>query len=361
MFTRQSTAWGRERFLRHLVKHLQHAAATSLLLLTACSDSQAPAESTAALTPVILQTDWYAQPEHGGFYQALAKGYYAEAGLSVEIRPGANLNAIPQLVATRRVNFSVGALERMFMERSIGIPLVSLFPYFQHDPQCVLFHEESGIKSLADLHGRNVMFQAGLPYIEFMQKKLGLDLHLLPMDWSLARFMQDPQFVQQCFLTSEPLVLKRQGIAASVIPLSASGFDPYRHVYTTEAETAEHPEQVRAFIRASLRGWQDFMTGDPTPAFELIIASNPQQTTELMNEILAEMKRYSLTDGDVSNGETLGQYNKARIRKVLAQLQELELLRAPVTMEQAVAFDLLPQELVIDSDQTNSTNTTTTP
>lgn len=329
---------------------------TLLLLLVACSDSPPPAataEGTAdkpAPVPLILQTDWYAQPEHGGFYQAVAKGYYAEEGLLVEIRPGANMNTIPQLVATRRVNFAVGALERMFMERSIGIPLVSLFPYFQHDPQCVLFHKESGITSLADLNGREVMMSPGLPYLTFMQDAMKLDLKLLPMDWSLVRFMQDPQFVQQCFLTSEPLVVRRAGIDAGVIPMSESGFDPYRHVYTTEEEIAEHPDVVRAFTRASLRGWQDFMTGDPAPAFELIMRSNPQQTLELMTEIRAEMQRYSLTDGDASKGETLGQYNKARIRKVLAQLTELALLRDPVEMEAAVAFDLLPPELVIDGE-----------
>ncbi len=330
---------------------LRRGALVAALLLAACSD-QKPAVKDGATAPVavVLQTDWYAQPEHGGFYQAVAKGYYAQEGLAVEIRPGANMNMIPQLVATRRVNFAVGALERMFIERSIGIPLVSLFPYFQHDPQCVLFHKESGIKTLSDLNGREVMFQAGLVYNEFLTKALKLDLHLLPMDWSLTRFMQDPQFVQQCFLTSEPLVVRRAGIDAGVIPMSESGFDPYRHVYTTEAEVTENPELVRKFIRASLRGWQDFMTGDPTPAFTLIMQSNPQQTLPLMQEILAEMKRYNLTDGDVSKGEKLGQYNKARIRKMLTQLQDISLLRNPVTMDAGVAFAMLPPELVIDTE-----------
>jgi len=339
-------------------RFLHSGIVVACLLLAACSDQKpATVDSTAATAPVkvILQTDWYAEPEHGGFYQAIAKGYYAEEGLTVEIHPGANMNMIPQLVASRRVNFAVGALERMLMERSIGIPLVSLFPYFQHDPQCVLFHKESGIKTLADLNGREVMFQAGLVYTDFLTRSLKLDLHLLPMDWSLTRFMQDKQFVQQCFLTNEPLVVRRAGIDAGVIPMSASGFDPYRHVYTTEAEIAEHPDVVRKFIRASLRGWQDFMASDPMPAFTLIMQSNPQQTVEVMQEVLAEMKRYNLTDGDVGKGEKLGQYNKARIRKVLAQLQDINLLHNPVTMEASVAFNLLSPELVIDTDAAGST------
>lgn len=328
------------------------------LLLAGCSGESAPpaAESSEpALFPVVLQTDWYAQPEHGGFYQALAKGYYAEEGLAVEIRPGANLNTIPQLVATGRVTFAVGALDRMLIQRSQGIPLVTLFPYFQHDPQCVLFHKESGIQTLADLDGRELMMQPGLIYIDFLQSALGLDIHLLPMDWSLARFMQDPQFVQQCFLTNEPLVVKHAGIDAGVIPMSDSGFDPYRHVYTNEDQIKQHPEQVAAFVRASLRGWRDFMESDPTPAYNLIIESNPEQTVELMQEIRGEMQRYSLTDGDTSKGETLGQYDKNRLRTVMAQLQQLGMLRDPLDIDTSAALSLLPPELVIDSAASAST------
>lgn len=323
-----------------------------LVLLSGCAEDTPPevAGAAPALTPVVLQTDWYAQPEHGGFYQALAKGYYEEEGLAVEIRPGANLNTIPQLVATGRVTFAVGALERMFMQRAQGIPLVSLFPYFQHDPQCVLFHKSSGIETLADLDGREVMFQPGLPYIDYMQTAMGLDLHLIPLDYSLARFVQDPEFVQQCFLTSEPLVVRRLGIDAGVIPMSTSGFDPYRHVYTNQSEIMEQPDVVQAFTRASLRGWADFMTADPTPAFTLIMQSNPEQSVELMTEIRAEMLRYSLTGGDTAAGETLGQYDKARLRKVVAQLQELDLLRDPLVLEDSVALNLLPPELVVDTE-----------
>ncbi len=324
---------------------------TAVLALAGCGgDTSAPAEpggGKPAPMKVVLQTDWYAQPEHGGFYQAVAKGYYADEGLDVEIRPGANVNAIPQLVAMDRVQFSVGAIETMFIYRSRGIPLVSLFPYFQHDPQCVMFHPESGIKTLQDLDGREVMFNPGLVYVDFLEKALHLDIHMIPMDWSLARFMTDKQFVQQCFLTNEPVMVRHQGIEPGVIPLSESGFDPYRHVYTSEKMIAEHPEQVKGFIRASLRGWQDFMTGDPAPAFELIMQSNPQQKLPVMREILEQMQAYNLTDGKTDQGETLGQYNVARLQRVLQQLGELGLLDGPVEVEDSVAFDLLPPGLVV--------------
>ncbi|MEM0954752.1 MAG: ABC transporter substrate-binding protein [Pseudomonadota bacterium] len=335
----------------HLLRILALAAT-----LAACAGDTTPTRNAEGLAEVILQTDWYAQPEHGGFYQAKAKGFYAEEGLSVEIRPGANNNAIPQLVAMNRVHFAVGATETLMIHRSRGIPLVSMFPYFQHDPQCVLFHPESGIETLEDLAGREVMFQPGMLYLDFMEHYMGLGLKLLPMDWSLARFLADKQFVQQCFLTSEPVVLARQGVETGVIPLSESGFDPYRHVYTNDALLAAQPELVAAFIRASIKGWRDFMTGDPRPAFDLIMQSNPQQNLDLMQDTLAQMKRYSLTEGDIEAGEELGQYDLTRIGKVIAQLEDIGLLERRVTIEETIALATLPPSLIVGNDTSTALN-----
>ena len=323
-------------------------------LLAGCTGDTTPEYTEDGLAKVVLQTDWYAQPEHGGFYQAVARGFYADEGLAVEVRPGANMNAIPQMVAMGRVQFAVGAIETLMIHRARGIPIVSLFPYFQHDPQCVMFHPESGIDSLEDLDGREVMFQPGLIYTEFLEHAMGLDLQLLPMDWSLARFLNDKEFVQQCFLTSEPVKLRRRGVNPGVIPMSASGFDPYRHVYTNDTMVAEQPELVAAFIRASIRGWRDFMTGDPTPAFELIMQKNPQQTLDLMQDTLAQMQRYSLTEGDNESGEELGQYNLARIGKVIEQLDQIGLLDRAVTVDETVALSVLPESLIVAGNEPGS-------
>ncbi len=332
-------------------RKIRCAALLLAALLAGCSSEEVPTAAEGQLTEVVLQTDWYAQPEHGGFYQAVAKGFYAEEGLDVEIRPGANLNTIPQMVAMGRVHFAVGAIETLMMHRSRGIPVVSLFPYFQHDPQCVLFHPESGIERLEDLEGREVMFNAGLIYTDFLQKSMGLNLQLLPMDYSLARFVNDKEFVQQCFLTSEPVLLRRQGIEPGVIPMSESGFDPYRHVYTNDELVASRPEIAAAFVRASIRGWKDFMSNDPSPAFALIMQSNSQQSLELMEETLDQMKLYNLTEGNVEAGEELGQYNLARISKVIEQMGEIDLLDRQITVEETIALSVLPEALIVTGDE----------
>jgi NitT/TauT family transport system substrate-binding protein len=318
----------------------------SLLSLIACSDDSVEITESDdnKLTKVVLMTDWYPQPEHGGFYQALAKGYYKQAGLDVEIRSGANINDIRPLVATGQIEFALGNSDATLIGVSRGLPLVSLFPYFQHDLQCIMSHPEAGIKTLQDLDGREVMIQSSSSYLEYMNKIMGIKLQLIPMDFSLARFATNPQFIQQCFVSSEPIHLKHQGIETDIIPLFSSGFDPYRVVYTTQKLIKSKPEIVKAFSEASIKGWQDFSTNDPSPALSLIKQINPQQKMAIMKETIAAMKQYKVISGDASLGEHLGQIQRHRLEKQVEQLKQLEMINNSVKVDNSTfAFDLLPE------------------
>ena len=325
-----------------------------VLVLVACSEqgatpqAAAPGDAPAAPLKVVLQTDWYPQPEHAGFYVAQAKGYYRDAGLDVEIRPGGNAVSVPQLVATGRVQFGIGTTDNLMVAQSRGVPLVSLFPYFQHDPQCVMFHKSAGIRTLADLDGRTVMVNPGAAYVAYLQKSLGIRLQLVPMDFSLARFLKDPTFIQQCFLTSEPWYVAQQGVEPGVLPLSSSGFDPYRVVFANAEFVAEHPEQVRAFIAASLRGWREYADGDDGEVHALIAKLNPQQTLDHMAWTRKEMSARALIEGNVAAGEGLGHVSRARVRQLEQQLTALGLLAGPVPIEKAFKLELLPPGLVKD-------------
>lgn len=318
----------------------------ALLLAAGCGDSGAPEESAStgpALRPVVLQTDWYAQPEHAGFYQALISGYYEDAGLAVEIRPGANMTNVPQMVATNRIQFAVGTSDNLLMAISRGIPLLALFPYFQHDPQCVMFHPESGIERLEDLDGRTVMLNPGAAYVQYLQKTLGIRLQLVPLDYSLTRFLSDPTFVQQCFVTSEPYFVAQQGVEAGVLPLSSSGFDPYRLVYTNAEFAAANPELVRAFVDASARGWMTYIEGDGSAVHERIAELNPQQTPEFMAFTKQALTDYDLIHG--YEGERFGRFDRQRLRTHIGHLEALDLLDGPVAIDAAFGFEYLPERL----------------
>ena len=317
-----------------------------IIVLISCSDSPGPMATSevpndAMNRPnVVLQTDWYAQPEHAGFYHALHAGFYEEEGLEVEVRPGANMSNIPQLVATGRVQFALGTSDNTLMAISRGIPLVSVFPYFQHDPQCIMSHKSLGLQSLMDLDGRRVMINPGAGYVQFLQKSLGIRLQIVPLDYSLTRFLSDPDFIQQCFITNEPFYVTKEGIEPMVIPLSQSGFDPYRQVYAEASYVQENPDIVAAFMRASIRGWQAYVDGDGNLAHAAIAELNPQHTEESMSWSKAAMQEYQLTHGDPSSGEVFGKFDRERIMTLIRQLTELELLDGDVDVEKAFPLGL---------------------
>lgn len=324
------------------------------LLLVACgksgsSESPDTGDATGA-RPVrmVLQLDWYAQPEHGGFFLALLRGYYRDAGLDVELRPGGNAVAVPQLVATGRAQLAIGTSDNLMVAQSRGVPLIGLFPYFQHDPQCVMFHKSSGIETLADLDGRTVMVNPGAAYVVYLQKSLGIRLQLVPMDFSLARFLADPEFVQQCFVTSEPWYVAQNGVEPGVLPLSSSGFDPYRVVYGNAAFVAANPAAVKAFVAASLRGWREYADGDVEAVHAHIASLNPQQTAKHMAWTHAQMRERGLIEGNASAGESLGRLSKTRVEKLGSQLMALGLLAKPVAFDQAFAAAALPAELLAE-------------
>ncbi len=329
------------------MKHIIHIAIYVLisLALVSCDGSRSSSTDASDLTHVVLLTDWYPQPEHGGFYQALAKGYYKEAGLDVEIRPGANISDIRPLVASGQVNFGIGTSDTTLIGISRSLPLVGVFPYFQHDPQCIMFHPESNIKTLRDLDGHEVMIQTSMSYTEYMLKVMGLKLQLIPMDFSLSRFATNKDFIQQCFVTSEPIHLAEQGIETGVILLSTSGFDPYRHIYTSKDFLDKNPTIVRAFAEASIKGWRDFISGDPTPALELIASINSQQTMEFMHATINAMKQYHLAYDETRNiDESLGKYDISRLKNQLQQLKDLGLVDNAVEINQSTfAMSLLPE------------------
>lgn len=166
---------------------------------------------------------------------------------------------------------------------------------------------------------------------------------MIPLDYSISRFAADKSFAQQCFLTSEPVHLAAKGIQAEVIPLSESGFDPYRHIYTSEKFANASPEAVQAFMRSSIQGWKDFVENDPTPALNAIMVANPQQDMALMKLALAEMKKYKLVEGFSDDGEMVGVYSTARLEKQINDLKELELIDPSKDYMSTFARDLLPE------------------
>ncbi len=303
-----------------------------------------PAAAGPALFHVSLQTDWYAQPEHGGFYEALAKGYYREAGLDVEIRQAVPGQIVQQSVATAHADFGMGSSNDVLVAAGRGIPLVMVGALMQRDPQALMYHRASGIRSFKDLDGRNIMTLPGSPFIEVLEKIYGIKLSITPLDFGMDRFLRDPKFVQQCFVTNEPFYVRQRGADAEVLLISDSGFSPYRVWYTRRAFIDEHPDVVRAFTAASIRGWRDYSGGDHAAANALIASLNPKMEPAFMDFSVQAMQRYHLVTGDPAAGEGVGRISPARIARLIGQLAGIGMLDHPLRVEDVFDARFQPVE-----------------
>lgn len=327
------------------------------LLGCACTDPTASDSTTTGLTSVVLQMDWYAEPEHGGFYLAALNGYYRDAGIDLEIRPTANAPSNYTLVAAGEIAMALGTSDNLIVAQSRGLPLVGLLPYFQHDPQGVMFHRLHGIEDLSQLHGRRVKISPGLHYVEYLQQALDIKMQLVPMDGSLVQFVQDPTLIQQCFLTSEPYHARAQGVEVGVLPFWDAGLDPYRLVYANRHFVEAHPDLVRAFVNASLAGWREFMLGDTDHVFAEIARRNPQHDADSMTWTVQQMHALALTQGHAHHNESIGTIDLARLQQQVAQLDALGLLDAPVEAEGIMALPVYPESLVRWPDTKQPTTT----
>jgi NitT/TauT family transport system substrate-binding protein len=285
-------------------------------------------QSENGLTPVALQTDWYPQPEHGGFYDALIKGYYKDEGLDVEIVPGGPYVSAEQQVSVGSAQFAMGSSDLLMEGVSNGEPIIAVAATMQHDPQGVMVHEQSSVKSLADLGGHAIAVKTGAIWFRYLVKRYQLkDVREIPATYSVANFIHDPDYIQQVFVTSEPFFARQAGADCRTILISSVGYDPYRIFFTSRNFLDQHPEVVAKFVRASLRGWRDYMN-DPTAVNAEISKLNPAMSTDLM-----QFTWKALQDGhfvENASGDDLGQFDPVRWSTMYRQLHDLGVIQKPI-------------------------------
>ena len=314
------------------------------IVAAGCSrdDAGPAAGGKPALLKVSLQTDWFPQAEHGGFYQALARGYYREAGLAVEILPGGPGANIKPRVAKGEADFGLNRSDDVLVAASQGLPLVMVGAVFQHDPQALMVRAESPVKTLKDLGGRTVIATPGMTWIAALQKKYRITFNLKPNTFGIAAFLAEPDAIQQCLVTNEPFFAEERGLHVRTLLIAASGFDSY-HVIICRRELAQaRPDVVRAFLAASIRGWRDYLEGNPAPAHALILERNPQTSRALLEFSRSEMILRSLVTGDPALDEGIGRISLARLAEQQAALLELKVMTTPVSIGAVATRAFLP-------------------
>ena len=316
----------------------------SLFAIIWTAGCSGPGEDESGLTKIVLQTDWYAQAEHGGFYQALAEGYYEEVGLDVEILQGGPNALVPQKIATNAAEFGIGRADDIVLYASRGLPIMIIGALMQHDPQALLFHEESGIKGFADLDGKTIMTTPGSIFIDVLQKQYGITINVTPLDYGMSRFLADKDFIQQCFITNEPYYVAREGANAKTLLLADAGFDPYRIIYTNSNFAKKNPEVVRAFVEASTRGWESYMAGPRDAANAVISERNPKMTDEFLNFSISAMHEHKLVSGSGSR-EAIGLIVPERVQQTIDHLFDAGMIEQKIETSKVAPTEFLPAHL----------------
>ncbi len=291
-----------------------------LTTLGAFSTVTPAAALAAGAERVVLGTNWRAQAEHGGFYQALATGRYAELGLDVEIRQGGPQVNHRQLIAAGRLDFYMGGNQfgQLDFLRE-GIPVVTVAAIFQKEPQALLAHPGAGIDSLDDLAGHTLLIApfGRLTFWPWLKSTYGLDdSQIRPYTFNPAPFLADPDAVQQGYVTAEPFAIREAGGFDPVILLLAdAGYDSYSTLIQTRTELIEkRPELVQAFVDASIMGWMDYLHGDPAPGNELILEANPEMTRAQIAWSIEAMKAYGIVESGDALDLGVGAMTDARWR-----------------------------------------------
>ncbi|QNK74131.1 ABC transporter substrate-binding protein [Variovorax sp. PAMC28562] len=257
-----------------------------------------PAQAQAT-EPFTYMTNWYAQAEHGGFYQAVAQGIYKKYGLDVTIKMGGPQVNITQMMAAGQADCIMGSSDiQMMQTREGGVPVVNVAAFFQKDPQVLIAHED--VKKFEDLKGKTILIgaQANRGYWPWLKTKFGLtDEQTRPYTFNIQPFVADKNTAQQGYLTSEPYAIQKAGVKSTVLMFSDFGFPAYATTVSCMEKTVkDRSKQVAAFVKASAEGWKSYLA-DPAPANALIKKDNPNMTDDQLAYSVAKLKEMGMVTG----------------------------------------------------------------
>ena len=302
---------------------------------------------TAALMPAHAQaqekfsytTNWYAQAEHGGFYQALATGLYKNAGLDVTVRMGGPQVNIMQLMAAGQTDCVMGYDMQTFKGWEQGINAVTVAAAFQKDPQVLIGHP-GVLNKLEDLKGKTILISsaANTTYWPWLMATYKLEAsQARPYTFNIQPFIADKNVVQQGYLSSEPFAIEKEAkFKPNTFLLSDFGWPPYSTtIVCMEKTVKERPKAVAAFVKASMEGWKSYLRGDPAPGNALIKKDNPNMTDDKLAHGIKLLNETGMVFGGDAARMGAGVITDARMKVTYDMMVSMKLLDPKVDMKKA--------------------------
>jgi len=262
------------------------------------------------------QTNWRAQAEHGGFYQALATGLYKDAGLDVEVRQGGPQLDVNALLLAGRADVVETDAFRTFNFARDNVPALAIAAVFQKDLRALLSHPGVGNDTLAALKGKPILIGAAgrTSFWLWLKAKYGYsDEQIRPYTFNFAPFLADKTISMQAFITSEPFAIRKAGVDPVIHLLADNGFVNYSDILVCLPKTAaERKDVTQRFVDASVKGWKSYLTGDPAPANALIKQANPDMTDDKIAYAIKVMREAGIVGGGDAAKLGIGSLNADR-------------------------------------------------
>jgi len=308
-----------------------------------------------ALREVTFGTNWLAQGEHGGYYQALADGTYEKYGLKVTIVPGGPRASNRMLMSVGKLDFYMGgSLIQAFSAVEKDIPTVVVAAHFQKEPQILMSHPGQGLDRFEDLKASNDILlskDGTATFFQWMKAEFGFkDEQVKPYGFSPAPFIADKKAVQQGYVTSDPLAIERAaGFRPNVFLLADHGFSTYSTTIETRREVVEKdPDLVQRFVDASTIGWYNYLYGDNRAANALIKRDNPEMTDEILAYAVTEMKEHGIVDSGDARQLGIGAMSDARMKDFFDKMVKAGLFKPDLDYTKAYTLRFVNKGVGLD-------------
>jgi NitT/TauT family transport system substrate-binding protein len=283
-----------------------------------CAGLGVAAASAQAADKVRFGTNWLAEAEHGGYYQAVADGTYAKYGLDVEIVQGGPQAANGILLISGKLDFYMGSsLIEAFDAAKQNAPMIVVAAHFQKDPQMVMSHPGVGLDKFTELVHSPAYIAKGAPFYDWMVSAHGFNYdNVRPYTFNPQPFIADKHSIQQGYITSEPYAVEKMGgFKPNIFLFADLGFSTYATTVETRPElVAKKADVVQRFVDASTIGWYHYLYGDNKAANELIKKDNPEMTDDQIAFSVAKMKEYGLVDSGETLTKGVGAMDDARVK-----------------------------------------------
>lgn len=287
------------------------------------------------LEKVSFGTNWLAQAEHGGYYQAVADGTYKKYGLDVTIVPGGPQANNRMLLPVGRLDFYMGGnFLQSFSAVQENIPTVVVAAIFQKDPQVLIAHPNEGFESFTDLKKSSdiLVSKEGLAsYFQWMKSEYGFrEEQTKPYTFNAAPFLANKKSVMQGYLSSEPVAIeKAAGFKPKVFLLADAGFSTYSTLIETRTELVQkNPAMVQKFVEASIIGWYNYLYGDNAGANALIKKDNPDMSDEKIASAISLMKANGIADSGDTLNLGIGAMTEERVKGFFDKMVKAGLFKA---------------------------------